>query len=69
MAVSGGPDSIVLLDALHREGFSVVVAHCNFHLRGEASDADAAFESAKGTGETLPIPPVFRPVSPSPIRL
>ena len=43
MAVSGGPDSIVLLDALHREGFSVVVAHCNFHLRGEASDADAAF--------------------------
>ena len=43
VAVSGGPDSIVLLDALHREGFSVVVAHCNFHLRGEASDADAAF--------------------------
>ena len=43
MAVSGGPDSIVLLDALHREGFSIVVAHCNFHLRGEASDADAAF--------------------------
>jgi tRNA(Ile)-lysidine synthase len=43
VAVSGGPDSIVLLDALHREGFSVVIAHCNFHLRGEASNADAIF--------------------------
>ena len=25
--------------------------------------------SAKGTGETAPIPPVFKPVLPSPIRL
>ena len=43
VAVSGGPDSIVLLDALYRERFSVVVAHCNFHLRGEASNEDALF--------------------------
>jgi tRNA(Ile)-lysidine synthase len=43
VAVSGGPDSIVLLDALYREGFSLVVAHCNFHLRGEVSNEDAEF--------------------------
>ncbi len=34
---------MVLLDALHREGFSIVIAHCNFHLRGEASNEDAIF--------------------------
>lgn len=43
MAVSGGPDSVVLLNALHREGFFVVIAHCNFHLRGEDSNLDAEF--------------------------
>ena len=54
VAVSGGPDSIVLLDALHREGFSVVVAHCNFHLRGDASDQDADFVRSLATKYQLP---------------
>jgi tRNA(Ile)-lysidine synthase len=52
--VSGGPDSIVLLDALYREGFSLVVAHCNFHLRGEASNEDAEF--VKRLSERYQIP-------------
>ena len=43
VAVSGGPDSVVLLDAVYRGGFNAVVAHCNFNLRGSDSDNDAWF--------------------------
>ncbi|MBM3144419.1 MAG: tRNA lysidine(34) synthetase TilS [Chloroflexi bacterium] len=34
--VSGGPDSLCLLDLLHRHGFSVVVAHLDHGLRPES---------------------------------
>ena len=54
VAVSGGPDSVVLLDALHREGFFVVIAHCNFHLRGKDSDLDAEF--VKGLADKYQVP-------------
>lgn len=43
VGLSGGMDSMVLLDLLPLLGYRCVAAHCNFHLRGEESDRDAAF--------------------------
>jgi tRNA(Ile)-lysidine synthase len=43
LAVSGGIDSVVMLHLFARTSFSFAVAHCNFGLRGEESDADEAF--------------------------
>ena len=42
LAVSGGVDSMVMLSVFVRLGYNIGVAHCNFHLRGEESDADTA---------------------------
>ena len=43
VAISGGADSVALLDVLLRAGYPCVAAHCNFHLRGKESDRDEAF--------------------------
>jgi len=40
VGVSGGIDSVVLLDMLDKAGYSVAIAHCNFRLRGAESDGD-----------------------------
>ena len=40
LAVSGGVDSIVLLDLFYKLRFEICVVHCNFQLRGKESDAD-----------------------------
>src|SRR5687768_14298925 len=45
VAVSGGPDSIALLHALHATT-KVEAAHLNHQLRGAESDADEAFVAA-----------------------
>lgn len=41
VATSGGVDSMVLCHLLLKLDVSFTVLHCNFHLRGEASDGDA----------------------------
>ena len=43
VALSGGADSVALLLALRELGFPVEALHCNFELRGTASDGDEAF--------------------------
>ncbi|MEZ4888339.1 MAG: tRNA lysidine(34) synthetase TilS [Chitinophagales bacterium] len=43
LAISGGIDSVVLCDVLHRAGFEIGLAHCNFSLRGIESDGDEEF--------------------------
>lgn len=58
VAVSGGVDSTALLLALaelRRDGFEVVAAHVNHHLRGAGSDADEAFLRDLCTRLTIPL--------------
>ncbi|NOK60231.1 MAG: hypothetical protein GFH27_549281n376 [Chloroflexi bacterium AL-W] len=58
VAVSGGPDSLCLLDILNRLSPHVVsaihVAHLNHKLRGDEADADAAFVAALAGRMGLP---------------
>lgn len=43
VGTSGGADSIALLDILYRLEYKCIVAHCNFHLRGQESYRDEYF--------------------------
>jgi len=43
IAISGGLDSVVLAHLCHYLELNFALAHCNFNLRGNESDADEAF--------------------------
>ncbi|HNV51631.1 MAG TPA: tRNA lysidine(34) synthetase TilS [Tenuifilaceae bacterium] len=43
LGVSGGIDSMVMLQLFLKSGFKIAVAHCNFGLRADESDGDEQF--------------------------
>ena len=54
LAVSGGIDSMALAGLCKKAGFNFGIAHCNFQLRGTASDGDEAFVKARAEKWEVP---------------
>jgi tRNA(Ile)-lysidine synthase len=55
VAVSGGHDSMLLLDLCRRSSFPISVLHVNYQLRGAESDGDQAFVEAYCHGHNIPV--------------
>jgi len=55
VGVSGGIDSVVLVDILVKLGYEIGIAHCNFKLRGIESDEDEVFVSDLADKYRIPL--------------
>ena len=55
LACSGGIDSVVMAHLCAKMGLVFAVAHCNFNLRGPASQADADFVHKLGAQLSVPV--------------
>ena len=55
IAVSGGLDSMVLLDLISKTNIEFAVAHCNFQLRGDESDEDEDFVKSYCKENSVPV--------------
>ncbi len=54
LAVSGGRDSVLMAHLFKAAGFEFALAHCNFWLRGDESDADEQFVAELARGLDVP---------------
>ena len=54
VCVSGGVDSMVLINLLNRLKYNVFIAHCNFNLRDDESDIDEDFVKNYAITNSIP---------------
>ncbi|MBR4441440.1 MAG: tRNA lysidine(34) synthetase TilS [Bacteroidales bacterium] len=55
LAISGGADSVSMLDLFAKAGFDIAISHVNFHLRGDDSNRDEAFVRSLAHSYNVPI--------------
>ena len=55
LAVSGGIDSVVLVQLFNQLGYEIAIAHCNFGLRSEESDGDEQFVRNLVAKDEIPV--------------
>ena len=55
LGVSGGIDSVVMVELFSGSGFNFGIAHCNFGLRGQESDEDNSFVELLAQNSHVPI--------------